>query len=268
MTSTTNERAREANRERALTEQADRHSVTLEAVLAALRSPRLSDRAARQAAIDVAAAALVEHRTRSDDHTSTVLEPVTGAFERLRRDLAPLLRYGELEVQFVEPPANGRALPGDVAHAARAIVRNAVLAFTESGDARRVRIEWGCDGLHLLMGIRDDGDGRLDAHDDSLRPIVEHVSHLDGTLTVASTPGWGTEMSMKIPLDPPEPSSVLDEDLTPRERDIVRLVTAGAHNAEIAREVGISEHTVKFHVSKLLRRTGTRNRAELAAAFR
>ena len=133
--------------------------------IAVIRSTRLDDRAARQAATDIAANALVDLRARSHDHLSALLEPVTGAFERLRRDLAPLLRYGDLDVQFIEPPANGRALPGDVAHAARAIVRNAVLAFVDAGDARRVRIEWGCDGLHLLIGIRDDGRGEIDAHD-------------------------------------------------------------------------------------------------------
>lgn len=261
------DRARDASDERALTEQADRHAVTLEALLAALRSSRLDDRAARQAAIDIAANALVDLRARSHDHLSVLLEPVTGAFERLRRDLAPLLRYGDLDVQFVEPPANGRALPGDVAQAARAIVRNAVLAFVDAGDARRVRIEWGCDGLHLLMGIRDDGRGDIDVHDDSLRPIAEHVSHLDGTMRVASTPGWGTDLSIQIPLDPPERATVLDEHLTSREREILVRVAGGARNAEIARDLAISEHTVKFHVSKLLRRTGARNRAELAAAF-
>ncbi|MGO1628597.1 LuxR C-terminal-related transcriptional regulator [Microbacterium sp.] len=263
-TNTGSNRALEANRARALTEQADRCSVMLEAILAALRSPRLGDRAARQAATEVATNTLVELRTWTIEHRAAVVEPVTGAFERLRRDLGPLLRYGELDVQFVEPPANGRALPGEVAHAARAIVRNAVLTFADAGQARRVRIEWGCDGLNLLVGIRDDGAGDIDAHDDSLRPIVEQVSHLDGTMRVASTPGWGTEMNITIPLDPPEPA--LDgSDLTDREREIMRQVASGARNREIADEIGVSEHTVKFHVSKLLRRTGTRNRAELAA---
>jgi DNA-binding CsgD family transcriptional regulator len=263
---TTHDRAREASEERTLREQADRHAVTLEAILAALRSGRLDDRAARRAAIDIATDAIVDLRARSHDHLSVLLEPVTGAFERLRRDLAPLLRYGDLDVQFVAPPANGRALPGEVAHAARAIVRNAVLAFVDTGDARRVRIEWGCDGLHLLIGIRD-GRGDIDAHDDSLRPIVEHVSHLGGTMRVASTPGWGTELSIQIPLDPPEPTSALNHELTPREREILVRVAGGARNVEIARDLSISEHTVKFHVSKLLRRAGARNRAELAAAF-
>lgn len=162
-------RVRTSEQARILAEQSDRHAVTLESLLAVLRSTRLGDQAARQTAIDVAAGALVELRTASDVRENDFLEPVVGAFERLKTDLRPLVRFGQLDVQFVEPPANGRALPGAVALSARAIVRNAVLAFADADDARRVRIQWDCDGLNLLIGIRDDGRGDLHAHDDALR---------------------------------------------------------------------------------------------------
>ncbi|MBP2435599.1 helix-turn-helix transcriptional regulator [Microbacterium amylolyticum] len=267
MPDATTSRTENALRERALRSQADRHAVTLESLLAALRSPRLGDRAARDAAIDIASRSLVALRTDSDERTTDALEPVMGAFARLKSDLGPLVRFGELDVQFVEPPANGRALPGDVAHAARAIVRNAVLAFVDAAEAKRVRIHWDCDGLNLLIGLRDDGTGELTAHDDVLRPIAEHVTHLDGTLAVDSTPGWGSEIDIAIPLDPPQHAPAIDADLTDREREILGHLVTGSRNSEIAGQLNISPHTVKFHVSKLLRRTGTRNRAELAALF-
>ena len=142
---------------RATADLVDRHTMTLESVLAALRSRRLDDRAARAEAIDVAAGRWSSLRTGSDRERGRLLEPVVSAFARLRADLRPLVRFGDLDVQFVEPPATGRALPGEVAHAARAIVRNAVLTFVDAGDARRVRIQWDCDGLNLLIAIRDDG---------------------------------------------------------------------------------------------------------------
>lgn len=259
-------RIRTSERTRDLAEQSDRHAMTLESLLAVLRSPRLGDDAARQTAIDVAAAALVQIRTASDVRESDLLEPVVGAFERLKSDLRPLVRFGRLDVQFVEPPANGRALPGTVALSARAIVRHAVLAFADVGEARRVRIQWDCDGLNLLIGIRDDGAGDLDAHDDSLRSITEQVSANDGTFRVSSTPGWGSDLTIVLPLDPPPaPAHAADEmDLSGRELQILRLLSTGARNAEIAAELRVSPHTVKFYVSKLLRKTGARNRAELA----
>jgi DNA-binding CsgD family transcriptional regulator len=255
---------------RTVAEQADRHAVTLESLLAILRSERLDDRAARTVAIDVAAASLVDSRMATDGQRNAMLEPVAGAFGRLRNDLRPLVRFGDLDVQFVEPPTTGRALPGEVAHAARAIVRSAVLAFVDTGVSRRVRIQWDCDGLNLLIGIRDDGNGELTAHDDSLRPIAERVSALDGELRVASTPGWGSEMSVSLPLDPPaEPDQLLDAvPLSPREREVLRMVASGARNRDIATKLGISENTVKFHVSNLLRKAGAHSRAELASLAR
>jgi DNA-binding CsgD family transcriptional regulator len=255
---------------RTVAEQADRHAMTLESMLAILRSDRLDDRAARTMAIDVAAASLVEIRMVTDEQRDSMLEPVAGAFGRLRSDLRPLVRFGDLDVQFVEPPVTGRALPGEVAHAARAIVRSAVLAFVDTGESRRIRIQWDCDGLNLLIGIRDDGRGELTVHDDSLRPIAERVSALDGDLRVASTPGWGSELSIALPLDPPvEQEQMIDAvTLSPREREVLRLVASGARNRDIAKKLSISDNTVKFHVSNLLRKAGARSRAELAAQAR
>ncbi|WP_394195147.1 LuxR C-terminal-related transcriptional regulator [Microbacterium foliorum] len=253
----------------ALAEQRDRYALTLESLLATLRSQRLDDRAARTIAVDVAAGALVGLRTHNDEQGAG-LEPVTGAFERLRGDLRPLVRYSELDVQFVEPPANGRALPGVIAHSARSIVRSTVLAIVDRGETRRVRIQWDCDGLNLLIAIRDDGRGDLTTHDDALRPIAEQVSALSGDLSVASTPGWGSEVGIRLPLDPPaEPGDLPDAiDASPRERDVLRLVSAGRRNREIAATLNVSENTVKFHVSNLLRKSGAASRAELAAIVR
>ncbi|MGA1836422.1 LuxR C-terminal-related transcriptional regulator [Herbiconiux sp. 11R-BC] len=259
-----------AEHAREVAEQADRHAVTLESLLAILRSTRLDDRAARALAIDTATTSLVGLRMVTDQQRGSMLEPVVGAFARLRSDLHPLVRFGDLDVQFVEPPVTGRALPGEVAHAARAIVRSAVLAFVDQGQTRRVRIQWDCDGLNLLMGIRDDGRGDLAAHDDSLRPIAERVTALHGSLTVSSTPGWGSELDIRLPLDPPAEPEPL-EDVVPmsaREREVLRLLVAGASNRDIAGQLGISANTAKFHVSNLLRKAGVRSRAELAALAR
>jgi len=257
-----------AEHSRAVAEQADRHAVTLESILAILRAVRLDDQAARITAIETAASALVNLRMVTDEHRSSLLEPVVGAFARLRSDLRPLVRFGGLDVQFVEPPATGRALPGEVAHEARAMVRTAVLAFADQGSAKRVRIQWDCDGLNLLVSIRDDGEGDLTIHDDSLRPIAERVSALGGELSVAATPGWGSSLDIRLPLDPPsEPEALTDTiALTTRERDVLKLVTAGARNRDIAKQLAISDNTVKFHVSNLLKKAGARTRAELTAA--
>ena len=50
--------------------------------------------------------------------------------------------------------------------------------------------------------------------------------------------------------------------LTPRERQVLELVARGYPNKSIAYELGISEHTAKFHVGSLLGKLGAASRTE------
>ncbi len=52
--------------------------------------------------------------------------------------------------------------------------------------------------------------------------------------------------------------------LTPREREIVQLVAEGNSNADVARELWLSEQTVKVHLSNAYRKLGVSNRTEAA----
>ena len=52
--------------------------------------------------------------------------------------------------------------------------------------------------------------------------------------------------------------------LTPRELDVARLVALGATNQEIARELFISESTVKTHINSIFNRLNLKNRSQLA----
>jgi len=55
-----------------------------------------------------------------------------------------------------------------------------------------------------------------------------------------------------------------DASLTERECEVARVVAAGASNKEIARELGITERTVKAHVGAVLDKLGVRDRLQLA----
>lgn len=52
------------------------------------------------------------------------------------------------------------------------------------------------------------------------------------------------------------------EPLTPRESEILAMLAEGSGNKQIARRLGISEHTVKFHVGSILAKLGAASRTE------
>ena len=64
----------------------------------------------------------------------------------------------------------------------------------------------------------------------------------------------------------PPPMSVVDTQilatLTPRQRDVLRLLGKGQANKEIARALDISEGTVKIHLAAIFRLLDVRNRTE------
>ena len=77
-------------------------------------------------------------------------------------------------------------------------------------------------------------------------------------------------MSVIMPLDPP-PMSGHDSSLQTLGRQVLEVLehlSAGRRNRAIADRLGISENTVKFHVSKILRKLGVSSRAEAAALAR
>ncbi|RKT54785.1 response regulator transcription factor [Saccharothrix australiensis] len=57
-----------------------------------------------------------------------------------------------------------------------------------------------------------------------------------------------------------------DDDLDGRRRDVVRLVAQGLTNQQIARRLGLSPHTVNYHLRRLYQAYGVRSRIELLRA--
>jgi DNA-binding NarL/FixJ family response regulator len=62
------------------------------------------------------------------------------------------------------------------------------------------------------------------------------------------------------PRTSPRPS--LAEDLTPRERQVLGLLSEGLSNRQIALRLGVAERTAKFHVNAILGKLGAENRTE------
>jgi DNA-binding CsgD family transcriptional regulator len=71
------------------------------------------------------------------------------------------------------------------------------------------------------------------------------------------------DLAAAAPPAAPEPDPA---GLTPRERDVIRLLSEGLSNAEIARTLYISEKTASVHVSNILRKLGVTSRLQAATA--
>ena len=91
-----------------------------------------------------------------------------------------------------------------------------------------------------------DGD-RLAA---ALRAAVQGLVTLDDSFAAALLRG--------APPVAPE----LPESLTPREIEVLQLLSQGLANKAIASRLGISDHTVKFHVNAILGKLGVQSRGE------
>jgi DNA-binding NarL/FixJ family response regulator len=62
-----------------------------------------------------------------------------------------------------------------------------------------------------------------------------------------------------------EPSEPSVEVLTPRQREVLQLITEGLSNKAIGRQLGVAEGTVKMHVATILKAIDANNRAHAAA---
>lgn len=136
-----------------------------------------------------------------------------------------------------------------------------------AGAAALARLEagWPALGAVLLggefarprgaVGVAPRGFLTADAGAEELRAAVRAVA---SGLTVVA-PALLRPL-LTSPREPAEPE--VEEPLTPRELEVVQLLAAGLPNKAIARRLGISEHTAKFHVSAVLAKLGASSRTE------
>lgn len=93
-----------------------------------------------------------------------------------------------------------------------------------------------------------------------LRAMIDTVARGEAAITPATAARIIRHLSrLNAPAGESEPDR-----LTARELDVLRLVTAGRHNKEIAAELGISENTTKYHLRNILEKLHAESRTEVA----
>jgi DNA-binding NarL/FixJ family response regulator len=114
----------------------------------------------------------------------------------------------------------------------------------------------------LFAAIQAGARGYLlkDLEAPQLRAMIEAVSRGEAAITPATAARIIRHLtSLGAPSDQADPDR-----LTARELDVLRLVTAGRRNKEIATELGISENTVKYHLRNILEKLHAQSRTEVA----
>jgi DNA-binding CsgD family transcriptional regulator len=96
--------------------------------------------------------------------------------------------------------------------------------------------------------------------------LADRVASLLGSVTGLRLAAPGEPAAVTV-ASPNRQSSVERHgfDLTPRELDVLALLAEGASNKTIAKQLGISVHTAKFHVSSLLDKLDATGRTDAVA---
>ena len=79
-----------------------------------------------------------------------------------------------------------------------------------------------------------------------------------------AAPGEAASVAV-VPHEVRKATETFDVELTPRELDVLALLAEGAPNKTIARQLGISVHTAKFHVASILDKLDATGRTDAVA---
>jgi DNA-binding NarL/FixJ family response regulator len=181
----------------------------------------------------------------ADQPDCTVVGQVTSA------DLAAMLEVYRPDVILWD-------VGWDAGPGAMAALRSALDALAEFGDSgppvaallpgdQRVAEVWAAGVRGLLP--REVEVERLVA---ALHTVAHQLAVLDPAFASSVIPDQFS----------PANETPLSEDLTPRESEVLELLAEGLPNKAIALRLGISEHTVKFHINALMGKLGAQSRTD------
>lgn len=159
-------------------------------------------------------------------------------------------------------------------------VRVVVITASEHSNDLFDALACGADGYlmkdtapeDMLDRLRSALTGQVALNDDSVT-LLAHALRQGQTPVSADTPRYGLPPlladSQRLRAFEHDQNNTVpyhdDPDLTARERQTLSLISQGLNNKLIARELGISDGTVKVYVKSLLRKLNLHSRLELAA---
>lgn len=177
----------------------------------------------------------------------------------LRAGLRSLLATTELELVGDTPSL---AAPGPALRAADVVVVADAALLADTGG-----LAWE-ESRPALVVLSDDEQTaaalrRLPLRGWALLPAEAGAAEI-GAAAAAAAQGLvvvSAPLAERL-LNPRAATETLDEPLTAREREVLDLIGQGLSNKLIARQLQISEHTVKFHVSAIYAKLGAVSRTD------
>src|SRR5919202_3832846 len=123
----------------------------------------------------------------------------------------------------------------------------------------------------VVLADAQDDTWAIDALRLGVRAILPRNAAIDEIIAAVVAAGVGLVVlhpdlmeDLLPPNEPPTstlPTSPMQA-LTPREIEVLRMLALGLGNKTIAKQLGISEHTVKFHVSSIFTKLNASSRTE------
>ena len=126
----------------------------------------------------------------------------------------------------------------------------------------------------MILGVQENTAWHARAFREGVRAVLPSDIHPEQLRAALETVATGlivvrrAELRTFLPAST-NPSSHVEEllePLTPREQEVLQMLSSGLANKEIAAKLQISDHTVKFHVASILGKLGVSTRTEAVTA--
>ena len=197
--------------------------------------------------------------------------------QRLMREGLRTLLELEPGLQVAGEAGNGQeALEAYAVHLPDVVLMDVRMPLMDGVEAtRRLRERWPAarviilttfdDDEYVFEGLRAGALGYL-LKDVSIQELTEaiHAVMAGGVLIEPSVARKVVAEFARMAAPAPRPAQALEEPLSEREMEILRLLARGMTNREIARRLYLAEGTVKNYVTNILGKIGARDRTQAA----
>ena len=156
--------------------------------------------------------------------------------------LAPFARSSELDVIVIDSNSIHDLFLEPSSEAA-------IVLLTEVSDARSI-------SRLLRSGVR-----AILSRESEPDDVLSAIFAVHDGLVLLSLPA-AESLAAVFGDQPLQLADELSAEITSRETDVLRMLAEGLVNKDIAARLGISEHTVKFHISSILDKLGASTRTE------